>query len=153
MLGFKCVQGDHTGTASNLADYIVQTVPSPSRLLYLMGDKRRDVLPNQLVDSGYQLDQIQAYETGPNPNFGKQVEAIEESAGQIQWIVFFSPSGFDVALETLQARRNISRIQIASIGPTTTNHILEKGYQVSAQAQHPTPKSLADAIAAQLCAY
>ena len=150
LLGFQIVHGKECGNASNLAQAIIQSEPRDSLWLYLTGDKRRDTLPLEMEKAGIRLDELQAYETGPNPHFHQEFEILEQDSEEISWIVFFSPSGFDVALDTLKSRLDSKSILIASIGPTTTDYITSKGYAVSAQAVNPTPQSLHDAIASRL---
>ena len=58
-----------------------------------------------------------------------------------EWMVFFSPSGFNAVNEFLKEFP-----KIACIGKTTASHIKDRGYKVMAIASKPDPVSLYHAM-------
>lgn len=63
--------GAESGTSEKLAHYILQDLPATSmrKLLYLTGDKNRDVLPKILRDGGIELQTLQVYATQGSSTF------------------------------------------------------------------------------------
>ncbi|KAG9303468.1 hypothetical protein G9A89_013795 [Geosiphon pyriformis] len=176
-LGYKPLGAKESGTANALADHIVSfyenqlqknlqgsndsnnrisvvnstsgsTISSLS-LLFLVGDKRRDTLPQKLVKSGINLRELLVYQTNGRPNFSQELENFfeYECNSKVDWIVFFSPSGVDVALDPLKNKSFWSHVKIATIGPTTRDYLTEKkGVEVHVVASKPNPENLASAI-------
>ena len=69
--------GAESGTSEKLARFILQDLPSsdtPRKLLYLTGDKNRDVLPNILRDGGIELQSLQVYATQGSSHFASDLE-------------------------------------------------------------------------------
>lgn len=127
------------GTAEALAEQIIQAPPTPLPLLFLCGNRRREVLPALLTAAGIAWQEQCVYET--------QVQTdVRLPAGTLPaWLVSFSPSGV-AALQTLQAEAPHARI--AAIGPTTAAAVENKGLAVSAVAETPSPTGLAAALQA-----
>lgn len=134
-MGFSKVLGAESGSAVALVDHIVRS--EHDRLLLLTGDKNRDDLPQALDEAGIQFDQLQVYTTSPNPNLQKEISELNTP----EWMVFFSPSGFDAVNVYLK-----DFPKIACIGKTTAAHIRSLGYTVTAVAQKPDPASLYHAM-------
>jgi uroporphyrinogen-III synthase len=134
-MGFLNVLGAESGSAVGLVDHIVRK--KHDRLLLLTGDKNRDDLPQALDKVGIQFDQLQVYTTSPNPNLQRDLCQLNTQ----EWMVFFSPSGFDAVNVYLK-----DFPKIACIGKTTAAHILSLGYTVTAVAQKPDPASLYHAM-------
>lgn len=70
----KCtldIRGGSSGTSEHLARFIVDDLRSTStgKLLYLTGDKNRDVLPTILHENGIELFSLQVYKTQGSPTF------------------------------------------------------------------------------------
>lgn len=81
-------RGTQSGTAEKLGDFIAADPELKKRqqldsslLLYLTGDKNRDVLPKKLKEVGIELIELQAYETRYDEHFG---EVLEELLGCIR---------------------------------------------------------------------
>jgi uroporphyrinogen-III synthase len=134
-MGFVNILGAESGSALALVDHIVKE--KPDRLLLLTGDKNRDDLPLALIEAGIQFDQVQVYATNPNPNLQTELSQLNNP----DWMVFFSPSGFDAVNVHLK-----DFPKIACIGKTTALHITSLGYNVTAVAENPEPASLYDAM-------
>jgi len=66
----------------------------------------------------------------------------------VRWIVFFSPSGAEIALRGVIAQRKESEWpKIATIGPTTQQFLIEKfNLEPDVVSPKPDPTSLVEAI-------
>ncbi|GES77562.1 uroporphyrinogen-III synthase [Rhizophagus clarus] len=149
--------GDESGNSESLANYIIKHFNSSSQeegnskqleLLFLVGDKRKDDLPNKLVESGFILQELLIYETKPNSLFSNELDKLLNLEKKIDWIVFFSPSGVDISLELLKNKLfEENDIKIASIGKTTSNHLEKiKKTNVNVTSPKPDAESLAKSI-------
>ncbi|KNC99886.1 uroporphyrinogen-III synthase HEM4 [Spizellomyces punctatus DAOM BR117] len=146
--GFKPV-GECAGTADVLSDIIINEGRPSAPLLFLAGDKARDVLPQRLSAANIPLEKVMVYRTGPLPDFEAVLAA--QIAGcsrdtDIDWVVFFSPSGVDVALASLREMTWWSKVRCASIGPTTSRRLQDEQVKVSAEAGTPCPEALLAAV-------
>ncbi|KAI9103280.1 tetrapyrrole biosynthesis, uroporphyrinogen III synthase [Phlyctochytrium arcticum] len=149
-IGFD-TKGENSGTAINLSAFIADSMhDSGDRrpLLFLAGDKARDVLPTQLHNADIALQKLIVYATEPSPTFAHDLARATASEDP-RWIVFFSPSGVDVALTELKQQKWWDSVSVASIGPTTTDHLLQLDVAVDAQAADPDAISLREAIEAK----
>ncbi|RIA98638.1 tetrapyrrole biosynthesis, uroporphyrinogen III synthase [Glomus cerebriforme] len=146
---------DESGNSELLANYILKYFNSSFlqeegnsskqlELLFLVGDKRRDELPNKLLESGFLLKELLIYETKPNSTFSNELNKILNSheKKKIDWIVFFSPSGVDISLDLLKNKllEDWNEIKIASIGKTTSNY-LEKIKKINVNITSPKPEA------------
>ncbi|KAL2163687.1 hypothetical protein VTH06DRAFT_5745 [Thermothelomyces fergusii] len=156
------VFGDHTGTGDKLAPFILEhygewykdrDVKPP--LLFLVGEKRRDVIPKVLTGAGWRVDEVVIYGTGELESFYHDFSRrlAETADSRTRWVVVFSPSGCDSMLRALnfldastgkvkpkQASRNTL---IATIGPTTRDHLIQKfGFEPDICAEQPTPEGV-----------
>ncbi|CAI2189759.1 2521_t:CDS:2 [Funneliformis geosporum] len=115
MFEINSLGADESGNSESLADYIIEYFNSIRgkgphnqrlKLLFLVGDKRREELPNKLSKSGISLKELRIYETKPNSSFSTELDKISkflvEKKKTINWITFFSPSGVDNSLELLK---------------------------------------------------
>lgn len=129
--------GEDAGRAADLAKRIIGDDPQEP-LLFLCGNRRRDVLPDRLTEAGVSFDELVVYETHTRTELGLP------SPGGRTWLVFFSPSG----LEAVQASDSVDphRYRIAAIGPSTGEAIAGDGFSLDAVAQHPSPEALVRAI-------
>jgi len=169
-LQFSTIVGADTGNGAALANLIVQTSRrdhslvthnlNPSveiaenhhsiprlPLLFLVGDKRRDIIPKRLDAENIPLEELVVYETTVASTFDEELSRVMKDAtdGDIEWIVFFSPSGAEVALEKM--KRMSKRIKVATIGPTTEEY-LRKEWDVVPDmvAAKPEPVSMVQGI-------
>ncbi|CAI5725634.1 unnamed protein product [Hyaloperonospora brassicae] len=151
-LGVVC-KGDAAGSADALAASLHRDGGLPATcterpMVFLCGDKRRNVLPDSFRSRGLPLEELIVYETCAVSNVALPVEC------QVpQWIVFFSPSGVDVAKDRLPLPWQ--SIRKAAIGTTTAaalhEHAVATGqpcWEADVTALKPTPEALASAICA-----
>ncbi|CAG8692418.1 12623_t:CDS:2 [Cetraspora pellucida] len=142
--------GLKSGNSESLAEYIIQfhgeSNPTALPLLFLTGDKRLDKLPTRLSEAGIKLEELLVYETRPYGNFSTELENIVKKNRQIDWIVFFSPSGVDVALENLMKLDLWKTVKIACIGKTTGDYLEKNGIKVHVISPRPEPESLTCSI-------
>uniref|UniRef100_M4BT52 Uroporphyrinogen-III synthase n=1 Tax=Hyaloperonospora arabidopsidis (strain Emoy2) TaxID=559515 RepID=M4BT52_HYAAE len=173
-IGVVC-KGDDAGSADKLAEYLHQDGALPAAckerpMVFLCGNKRRDVLPDSFRSRGLPLQELVVYQTCAVSKVEFPVEC------QVpQWLVFFSPSGLEAvkhlplpwesirkaAIGKKQETWSWSKaltyrlylLQCYEPGKTTTTALHE--YAVATQqpfweadvtAPKPTPESLANAI-------
>ncbi|XP_038629685.1 uroporphyrinogen-III synthase isoform X4 [Scyliorhinus canicula] len=114
-------QGEDTGNAEKLAEYICNSVP---------------------------LESITVYQTSQHPCFQKALNDYFSEQGIPESITFFSPSGVKFCLHTIKklAGEYIDKIKFAAIGPTTADAMATEGLTVSCTAEKPTSQDLAASI-------
>lgn len=140
--------------AAELIDLIInhqQKLQRP-KLLFLAGDKRRDLIPHGLESANLEYHEIQSYATCPHRDLSKNIENLPES----DWLVYFSPSGLQFILSSvdsatkekfLAASVNSTVIKTAAIGPTTADYIVEElGFKPHVMADKPDAQHLVHAI-------
>ncbi|EEY56537.1 uroporphyrinogen-III synthase, putative [Phytophthora infestans T30-4] len=148
-LGVVC-KGDDAGSADLLSAYLHQDgiLPADCKekpMLFLCGDKRRDVLPDSFRSRGLPMEELVVYQTCAVQTLELPAECMVPS-----WIVFFSPSGLKVIKELALPWESIRK---AAIGKTTAaalhEHALATGqtfWEADVTAPKPKPDSLAGAI-------
>lgn len=76
--------GANSGTGEQLANFILSngstTKRCKTKLLFLVGDKNRDILPKALEAGGYELDTLQVYETCGSPLFASSLGSVVSSS-------------------------------------------------------------------------
>ena len=153
-LGFNKVRGsDASGNAEQLAEFIIngrdRSLLLEKPLLFLVGDKTRDVMVDKLTIAQIPVTTLQVYKTEQRSDAISELNSIITRANQqngVFWCVFFSPSGIDVVKDCLLSISEIEIIRIASIGQTTAKHARSLGFTVDAIAQRPTASSLCESI-------
>ncbi|KAK4236939.1 tetrapyrrole biosynthesis, uroporphyrinogen III synthase [Achaetomium macrosporum] len=156
------VFGEHTGTGEKLAPFILEHYgewyrdrKSKPPLLFLVGDKRRDIIPRILTEAGWRVDEVVVYGTGESKSFKDGfARRLEETAHHPRrWVVVFSPSGCDSMLSAMdmldertgkaKPKRPDRNTFVSTIGPTTRDHLIIKfGYEPDVCAEQPTPEGL-----------
>ncbi|TCD68562.1 hypothetical protein EIP91_010487 [Steccherinum ochraceum] len=150
------------GTSEKLAHFILKDLPSGrnSTLLYLTGDKNRDLLPNILKDGGVELRSLQVYGTTGTSRFPEDLEDALQASPPVAkwWIVYFAPSAADFVTPTLRKHFTLSasngkalcdapHAHLAAIGPTTSAFLRDNlNLVVDVISPKPTPEALAEAI-------
>ncbi|RHZ88461.1 hypothetical protein Glove_22g96 [Diversispora epigaea] len=161
-LNFNNILGPESSKSGNsqlLAEYIIQFVNKNNKnnqeslipiknmsLLFLVGDKRRDELPSKLSQADIKLDELLVYETKQRKDFLIELDKIIKEHKKINWVVFFSPSGVDVALDNLQKLEIWNEIKVATIGKTTGNYLATKGIKIHVISPKPEPETLVQNI-------
>lgn len=143
--------GEAAGCAHNLGQEIIRHFnnghnrPSP-RLLFLVGDKRRDELPNMMKQESIIMDELLVYETQLRKDLEDTIRNTA-SKTQFDWVALFSPSG-SKALDMLTSKlaNSTQPPRIAAIGETTRKHLKDRGYGVDAVADKPDANSLSIAV-------
>lgn len=130
-------RGMDAGTARALADRILEDAHD-ALLLFLCGNRRRDVLPDRLRAGGVPFEEVTVYRTETR-------SALDvPNAGEGDWLVFFSPSG----VEAVQKAPSVAPadFRLATIGPTTASAVEAAGWSVDAVATEPSPEGVVEAI-------
>ena len=167
------VFGSHTGNGDALAHFILEhytvrpstgapnttTTTTPRKpLLFLVGEQRRDIIPRTLSDP--QLPAAQrihvaeevVYGTGVMPSYDADLAAaLEDSRAETErWVVVFSPTGCEATLRKLgflDGGARDGKTFLATIGPTTRNHLLETlGFEPDVCAETPSPEGVLKGI-------
>jgi uroporphyrinogen-III synthase len=125
-------RGADAGSADALAEHIIEVDPA-APLLFLCGNRRRDVLPQRLRDAGVSFDEQVVYTTHTRTDLA--LPASEHTP----WLVFFSPSGLAAVM---QSGIDPGAYRCAAIGPTTGGALKEAGHPPAAVADAPTPSAL-----------
>ncbi|KAI8994803.1 tetrapyrrole biosynthesis, uroporphyrinogen III synthase [Pilobolus umbonatus] len=110
------------------------------RMLFLAGDKRRDLIPQALSKADIPFLELQTYATCCHPNLQDSLSKIRFNPSD--WCLYFSPSGVKFILSVnpwLQEYLFTSdhAPKIAAIGPTTADYIHEIGGDVHVIADEP----------------
>src|ERR1700737_2536205 len=161
-LHFTTILGADTGNGGALANLIVQSCRREQSLernnteateypslpfLFLVGDKRRDIIPKRLGETNIPLEELTVYETTVSAGFDEELDRVldDKTEGDVEWIVFFSPSGAEIALKNLE--RMARRIKIATIGPTTEEYLRKEwNLMPDMVAAKPEPISMVKGI-------
>jgi len=177
-LDLKCnIIGEECGNGEALARYILQHYnDSPAQkqtfgglpLLFLVGEKRRDIIPTTLQSQELSPQQriavheVVVYETGEMQNFKSDFTfrwyANARTSCTRLWIVVFSPTGCQAMLSSLgmldettgklkQGASLPRNTHIATIGPTTRDFLIQEfGYEPDVCATTPSPEGVGIAI-------
>ncbi|KAI9656710.1 MAG: hypothetical protein M1829_000369 [Trizodia sp. TS-e1964] len=164
------VLGGESGNGATLARFILQHYnaiypPDTPRLplLFLAGEKRLDVIPSilsapeNLADSVYtpkdriSVTELVVYDAMPRASFKEEFAVVlAKCKPKIPvWVVVFSPSGCDTMVECLRQLDQQApdrRVFVATIGPTTRDHLRRLSFEPDVCAAKPTPEKLAEGI-------
>lgn len=175
-LNLKCpILGEETGNGEALAGYMLEHYnnlyagPGKPPILFLVGDKRRDIIPKTLQaeklgdERRCKVDELVIYETGEMQSFKKDFSTIwrknVDASCERQWVVVFSPTGCQAMLDSIglldagtgraKPSSDQSNIFIATIGPTTRDYLQDKfGFVPDVCAEKPSPEGIAEGIQA-----
>jgi uroporphyrinogen-III synthase len=130
-------EGETSGSAAALVSVIAnKEVDKP--LLFCVGNRRRDTLPDGLTDAGIPFEEVEVYVTRTRDDV-----ALPDGA-RADWLIFFSPSGIEAIRQSPGVAA--STFRIGAIGPTTGAALREAGWMPEAVASEPTPEALVDAV-------
>jgi uroporphyrinogen III methyltransferase/synthase len=134
-----------------VAESLLEAFPDPSgesdRVLLARAEQARDVLPDGLGARGYGVDVLAVYRTvraEPDPAVLEQVRA-----GQVDAITFTSSStvtNFCDVIATLPGPQPV----VVSIGPVTSQTVVERGLRVDAEATEHTIEGVVTALLERL---
>ncbi|KAE8355368.1 tetrapyrrole biosynthesis, uroporphyrinogen III synthase [Aspergillus coremiiformis] len=158
------VLGEETGSGENLAHFILshynglyETEGGKPPLLFLVGEQRRDVIPKTLMAGSLApgrrigVEELVVYETGVMEGFEESFAAAVRAgegflAGGLEravWVVVFSPTGCDAMLRVLKGLADGERrVFIATIGPTTRDHLRKYGFEADVCAEKPSQEGV-----------
>jgi uroporphyrinogen-III synthase len=167
------ILGEETGNGEALAAFILEhynnmypRVSNPP-VLFMVGDKRRDIIPKTLQseeldsDKRAKVEELVIYETGEMQSFKDDFSTVwRNNAAQDverQWVVVFSPTGCQAMLESLgwldaetgkaKPAADQRNILVATIGPTTRDYLVKEfGFTPDVCAQKPSPEGIAEGI-------
>ncbi|BFZ55343.1 hypothetical protein PYCC9005_002383 [Savitreella phatthalungensis] len=139
-IGFSDIRGSESGNGDALATFILRERPENEirPFFFIVGDKRRDIITKRMAAAGIPLEELVVYETVTASTFISDFQSATMDAGNsIEWLVFFSPAGADVALEFV--KRSGNRTRIATIGPTTYDYLVNT-WSITPQVVSPKPE-------------
>lgn len=117
------------------------------RVLIPAGDLARELLPAALSRRGAIVEVVEAYSNQAPPETPAAAHALLEAGPAPDWLTFASPSAFE-NLAVISGLDPLSRVSIASIGPTTSAAIRAHALDVAAEAAEHTVAGLVAAIVA-----
>ncbi|KAL4862039.1 tetrapyrrole biosynthesis, uroporphyrinogen III synthase [Aspergillus spectabilis] len=141
-------------------------------LLFLVGESRRDIIPRTLMDPSLpfelriNVEEVVVYETGVVQGFEGDFEntLLRYQSEEVIWVVVFSPTGCDAMVRVLRREsenggdgdgegegegegRKRRRIFVATIGPTTRDHLVKEcGFEPDVCAERPSPEGVGEGI-------
>lgn len=141
-------EGESSGNAEKLAEYICSREPPALPLLFPCGALKGEALPQKLKDRGIPMESITVYQKIPHPGIQGNLDSYYSKQGVPASITFFSPSGLTCSLQHIRelSGSSLERIKFAAIGPTTARALAAQGLPVSCTAESPTPQALAAGI-------
>lgn len=167
-LGFRAsnVLGGECGNGAVLGPFILDKLRQlvtnrASKLLFLVGETRRDVIQKTLKEAGVGFTELIVYETTVVESFRADllkvledtettVTAENESSRGERWVAVFSPQGADVAVKALRDKDVWGRTLVAAIGPTTEQRLAELGRKPDSVARQPSPEGLWEVVKEQV---
>lgn len=120
-----------------------------SRVLIVRAKVARDVLPNELQKMGARVDVIEAYETRVPEDAKERLEKLfNDPASRPHVITFTSSSTANnfLGLMDENARAFLAGVQLASIGPVTSETLKQAGFKPTIEAREYTMQGLVEAI-------
>lgn len=141
-------KGRETGNATMLADFILEDLKglkTDKPFLFPCSNLKQDILETKLVEYGFSINPVTVYETVAHSDLEENLTKIID--GDLESIVFFSPSGVNFSSEIIQ-RLGVANVKFVAIGPSTAKAIEKVGWSVYKTASKPTPESLVQAITA-----
>lgn len=171
------ILGEETGNGEALAGFILEhynalhpDVSNPP-ILFMVGDKRRDIIPKTLqsgqlpLDKSAGVDELVIYETGEMHAFKTDFTNMwQQNAGSgsvVQWVIVFSPTGCHAMLESLdlldldtgkaKTDNRPREVLIVTIGPTTRDYLIDEfKFTPDVVAERPSPEGILEGIRAYL---
>lgn len=147
--GYTDIRGaDLAGNGSILSDLILEDFKGDNkdrRLVFFTGETRKDIIPRKIAaNSDLHLMEKVVYRTDSLDNISDVFNQVWDEASSKEtkpWVVFFSPSGTEAVISHLESLDR-NKYRIASIGPTTEEYLVSKGFHSDHTADKPTAQSL-----------
>ncbi|KAJ5125311.1 hypothetical protein N7526_007488 [Penicillium atrosanguineum] len=140
------IHGADTGTGEKLAHLMLQhynTLYTEEKenptLLFLVGEQRRDIIPKTLMDPNLPhnmripVDELVVYETGEMGSFEGDFRRVVELAEELG----------PYAKDDGDGNGNVF---VATIGPTTRDHLRGLGFEPHVCAEKPSPEGVGEGI-------
>jgi len=140
-----CVAPSQTG--DSLAEELRESLAG-KRVLLPRSDRADDRMPLALEKIGARVREVVAYHTLAPKSFDHAV-AGRLRRGEIDWIVFASPSAFHNLSDALGAKELAAlspRVHFLAIGPTTGRALREAGVHVELEAASPSAEGVSKAL-------
>ncbi|CAD6572595.1 MAG: hypothetical protein ASARMPREDX12_005319 [Alectoria sarmentosa] len=136
-------------------------------VLFLVGEKRRDIIPRMLMDSELpederiQVDEMEVYKTEELEEFEFHFTHVlaQTKPETVRWVVVFSPTAGKGMLRGLGWLNKTServkasivdpnrRTFVACIGPTTRDYLVQEfGFRPDVVAKKPSPQGVKEGI-------
>lgn len=133
--------------AESLAAELIAKHPlKGKRILMLRADIARPLLREKLIEAGANVEDLSVYETKPAASLPPEVW-VALKKGEVDWVTFTSSSTAKNFVQLLEDQRDLlSKPQIASIGPITTQTLRDLGFTPAIEAETFNIEGLIDAI-------
>jgi uroporphyrinogen III methyltransferase/synthase len=134
-------------TGKDLAKQLINAANlNAKKVLLLRSDIASKDLPQLLAQANAQVDDAAIYTAAEVKGDAEQLES-DISAGALDWLTFASPSAVRSFFKQITPGLvNSSPVNVASIGPVTSEQLREFGVKVDVQAKQHTLDGLLDAI-------
>ena len=124
--------------APELSDFLHTSGNNALHIIQPCSDISGDYLREYMRKSGFRYDKVTTYCTEPSPELKAREVEIDDFAPEC--ILFYSPSGVRA---WMQEREPLPAI---SIGPSTTETLMELGFREITESPSPHPEDIADTI-------
>lgn len=160
--------GEEAGSGEALApliirDYVARCNQGKQKkpLLFLVGEKHKDVVPRVLSAERLEVEEMIVYSTIERAIFRSELEVVleETTDAEVRWLVVFSAAGTKAVLKALgwldEATGKIKidwdmkgrKSFVASIGPMTRDFLRKEfGFEVDVCAQKPSAEGVKEGI-------
>lgn len=150
--GWSVRGGAETGNADLLSDLVLQDSkqePTDRPFLFPCSNLALGTLPSRIRTAGYQLEDIEVYETVKHEQLDTRV--IEVDLYNVEFILFFSPSTVQYFLESvriagIEQKLHSESLKLIAIGPSTKQEMINQGLNVSATCPKPTIECLLEIV-------
>lgn len=133
--------------AESVIESLKPLLTEGQKILLPRSDLARTVLVNVLKEMGMVVDEVIAYKTKKADRFNDEIiEKLQDKS--IHTVTFTSSSTVKNFMEIIEDKSILEGIQLASIGPVTTQTLNEFGLKPDIEAKEYTIQGLFDAIVA-----
>lgn len=145
------IRGQETGNGKNLSKKIIEDVGATkksAKFLFPCGNLKRDILPENLAQSGIELKIVECYKTQLAEELESSIEKLKDEIGSLDVAVFFSPSGvkFSWPILSKQFPEFERDCKFISIGPVTSEALNSKGCRNVFTSPNPNADGIIEAF-------
>lgn len=143
-IGFSNIHGADTGNGHNLSELLLQQVNQQSKIIYFTGEIRKDIIPGNMRKHQMAFDELVVYSTQEL----NQVDPhkLIDLGSQLDWVIFFSSQGTKLIVDKIKQVQQQRSINVAVIGPTTNQYLLENDITVKFVCDKPTANDLLEKL-------